>query len=107
MTVSQWVFVGGLAATAAALAVISLLSWRRRRDTDALLGMAFAVIAVVSTINLTLVGHRGRVTAEEYGARLDCMQAVIAVLQGRDEVMLAGADPRAIPFPACWTDGQR
>lgn len=69
MTATQWVFVAGLFLIVAALAGIVVTLWPRRRNPQALLGLLFAVIAVVSTINITLVGHRLRVTTEEFDRR--------------------------------------
>lgn len=105
MTASQWVFVAGLLIIVVAVAVIGTVSWSNRRNPSALLGFAFAVIAVVSTVNITLVGHRQRINTEEtnarFQARLDCTQSIVAVLKARDEAAAAGKDPRAIEFPTC------
>jgi hypothetical protein len=102
MTVSQWVFVGGLAVVLIAVAVIAAVSWPNRRDPKAALGLAFAVIAVVSSINLTIIGHKQRVSLEQIKAELDrqtsCDDLILAVLRTHDQAF-AESISRGTPLP--------
>lgn len=104
MTATQWAFVAGLFGIAAALGVVVAVSWKYRNPST-LIGVAFAVIAVISTVNLTLVAHKVRVTSEEtearFEARLNCTQAIVEALEARDRALDAGTDPRLIVLPKC------
>ena len=102
LTVSQWVFVAGLVVVAAAVVVIGLVLWPHRRTPTAVLGFAFAVIAVASTINMTITAHDVRVDREravaELRRQLACDERILEALRIRDEAFTA-ALTRGEPLP--------
>ena len=69
----SWVFIAGIVLAAASGVGVAVLAWRSR-DTDRALGVLFAVLAVASTINITLIGHRMRMFQEQTDARLTCLE---------------------------------
>lgn len=87
MSIAQWLFVTGLAVILVAVTAVAVHTVKRP-NPHAILGLAFAVMAVVSVVNMLILGHQIRThmeDVEDYRDRLsNCVNTVAMAIEARD-----------------------
>lgn len=119
MTGQQWAVFTGIMIVAIAVGVSATLTWTKAvgpvRRTSAVLGVAFAVVAVICTFQLVAIAANQRaVNARNeklFQDRIDCTRQIVQVLEARDAALIAssGSDVRIelsrllakMPLPQC------